>query len=119
VSFALAMLVAVLLGLCWGGKTARAALPSEARVSLVGGEPHPASNVGLERAPGVVVASAPVLHRCAAVPAPWSGDALASARDRTFATDGPNPTDAIVVRWRRHVPRMNDGDPPRSARLAS
>ena len=84
------------------------------------GELRHASEVLGPRAQLVLVASTPLLERAPAVPAsPFWLDA-AQRYDGGFAYLQPlDPAHSVVIRWRRHVPRMDSGDPPSSAALAS
>jgi len=80
-----------------------------------------ASELLAPRAQAVLVAPTPLLERAPAVPAAQFH--LAATRGRyDFPVESLKSLDrahVAVIRWRRHVPRMDSGDPPSLGPLAS
>jgi len=102
-------------GATLGARAAGASHP----VLSAGTAKHGAEALG-QRAEPPLVAAAPYVERTPASPAvaavPAASRIQASALESGHLI---SPVHVAVVRWRRHVPRMDSGDPPRSTPFAS
>ncbi|HWP04182.1 MAG TPA: hypothetical protein VNN72_00510, partial [Polyangiaceae bacterium] len=73
-----------------------------------------------QRAQPLLVAATPLIERAAAIPALPAQPGAHRTKARALESHGPpSQVQVAVVRWRRHAPRMDSGDPPRSTPFAS
>lgn len=102
------------------GTTLSVRAPGESQPALSAGAPkHGAKALG-QRAEPPLVAATPLLERAPAHPALPTTFGAARSKARALESRSPlSPVYVAVVRWRRHTPRMDSGDPPRSTPFAA
>jgi hypothetical protein len=100
-----------------------------AQLARAPGESHPVLSAGVaqhgaealaQRAQPLFVAATPLIERAAAIPALPAQPGASRTKALALESQGPpSQVQVAVVRWRRHAPRMDSGDPPRSTPFAS